>query len=413
MQPKPAALVLGLRENGYGIVRSLVRQGVPVVGTYANREDFGRFSRHCQAYRFVPLEQESESARQLLMEWNPGFGGRAVLFPSSDYYANLVVQQREILAQRFLFHWIAEDTFSRIIDKAHMSQACQEAGVLAPRTHVTGLYEDLEESVKEFSFPCLIKPTRSFGIPFPRARKNVVAHSPRDLLDFYEAYPAAKGATVWQEIIAGDDDNIFQCTALIRKTGEVGGVCCVRKLRQNVPGYGSMSFGRSEMNTFLVCRALALLEFWRYRGLASLEFKYQPKDGKYYFIEMNPRVPWYNALLADAGVNLPYLAYLDLIESDDFPRSRSAQRDGVYWIAFTEDLASFMHARRRRPAAYVRWVASVARARSYAWWDWRDPWPCFRAVLHLVTLGLRRLMSGMRQPLIADGPARERGDVTS
>ena len=27
---------------------------------------------------------------------------------------------------------------------------------------------------------------------------------------------------------------------------------------------------------------------------------------------MNTRLPWYNGLFADAGVNLPYLAYLDL-----------------------------------------------------------------------------------------------------
>ena len=49
-----------------------------------------------------------------------------------------------------------------------------------------------------------------------------------------------------------------------------------------------------------------------YRGLGSLEFKYRHKDSGYYFIEMNTRLPWYNGVFADAGVNLPHLAYLDL-----------------------------------------------------------------------------------------------------
>jgi predicted ATP-grasp superfamily ATP-dependent carboligase len=154
-----------------------------------------------------------------------------------------------------------------------------------------------------------------------------------------------------------------------------------------------MSFGRSEMAACLVPQTLAFLEFWRYRGLASLEFKYQPKDGKYYFIEMNPRLPWYSALFAHAGVNLPYLAYLDLTNGDEFPRSRAPQRDGVYWIAFTNDLASFLRTRRRGPADYLKWIASVARARSHAWWDWRDPWPFLRSVLRLIGLGVLWLRS--------------------
>jgi predicted ATP-grasp superfamily ATP-dependent carboligase len=218
--------------------------------------------------------------------------------------------------------------------------------------------------------------------------KNFVAQSPSELLRFYNSNAGLKGETIWQQVIEGGDENIYQCTALIRASGEIGMTFCARKIRQYVPGYGSMCFGRSEWNDRVVSNSLKLLDLLDYRGFASLEFKYQAKDKSFYFIEMNPRLPWYSGLFADAGVNLPSFGYLDLTQGADFPALK--QQDGIYWISFKRDLRWLARTRKNRPISVAQWLRSVARARSYSWWQWKDPKPFLGSSFNRLRNGAHR-----------------------
>jgi predicted ATP-grasp superfamily ATP-dependent carboligase len=399
----PAAFILGLGENGYGILRSLVREGIAAAGFYSRPEEFGRYSRYCEAH---PLPPSLDEERMLgaLIERGGRSGGHPVLFATSDYHAFFLARHGERLSGHFNFHWADEASLSRILDKARMSGLCREAGVLAPRTHAVGPEEDPAELARRLAFPCLIKPTRTFANAFPARRKNFVAGSPAEFVAFYAAHPGLKGETVCQEIIEGGDEDIFQCTVLMGRSGEAGAVFCARKLHQYRPGYGVMCFGRSEENEFLAAQSLRLLRCLGYRGLASLEFKYRAGEDRYYFIEMNPRLPWYNALCADAGVNLPYLAYLDLAESRPARAVAARQRNGVHWISFKLDLGWFLQSRLAGRARFFSWLRSLARARSYAWFDRRDPGPFLRSMADLVVTGVRQLFRGLAQE-VPDYPA--------
>lgn len=398
MANKPhVAFVLGLEENGYGIVRSLARERVPIVGIHSKAKAFGRFSRYCKNYYLDPSVQGEERICEILIDRCLHFDNKPVLFPTNDKYALLLAKQKEKLANHFLFHWVCPEYLSRIIDKSEMSQLCQQAGILIPRTHITRAEEDLAARAKEFSFPCIVKPVRNFDTRFPGGMKNFVAHSPKDLLNFYSNNAGLRNETIWQEVIEGGDENIFQRTALIRASGEIGMTFCARKIRQYVPGYGSMCFGRSEWNDLVVLKALKLLSLVGHRGFASLEFKYQRKDDSFYFIEMNPRLPWYSSLFADAGVNRPCLGYLDLTQKTDFPTLK--QRDGIYWISFKRDLRWFFRTRKNRPISLMQWLGSVAQARSYSWWEWKDPKPFLGSTGDRLRNGIRKIVKQVRTSL--------------
>jgi predicted ATP-grasp superfamily ATP-dependent carboligase len=360
-----------------------------VAGFFTQPDEFGRFSKYCETH-YVPPSLDDEQICRVLIERGVRVGDKPVLFPTSDRDAMLLAKHREELSKHFRFHCVGEDSLWRIVDKAQMSRICGQAGVLAPRTHVTRPDENLAESAAGLSFPCLIKPNRSFNSPFPPKLKNVVARSLKDFLAFYQTHPELKGTTVCQEIIEGGDENIFQCTVLVRMSGEPGAVFCTRKLHQYPPGYGVMCFGRSEENEAVTAPALQLLRSLQYRGMASLEFKYRAEDGRYYFIEMNPRLPWYNALFADAGVNLPYLTYLDLMGNRRSGPVEATQRNGVYWISFKLDLGWFLRTPSNSRVGLFSWLRSMAQARSYAWLDWRDPMPYLRAMANLLSAKVRR-----------------------
>ena len=128
-----------------------------------------------------------------------------------------------------------------------------------------------------------------------------------------------------------------------------------------------MCFGRTETNGIVVSESLRLVRLLGYRGLASIEFKRRASDNRYYFIEMNARLPRYCGLLADAGVNLPHLGYLDLTAADRRSDPSLQQHDNVYWLAVGEDFLSVRQSREPRQGTLVRWIRSIRPARSFAW----------------------------------------------
>jgi predicted ATP-grasp superfamily ATP-dependent carboligase len=144
-----------------------------------------------------------------------------------------------------------------------------------------------------------------------------------------------------------------------------------------------MCFGRTEANATVSDEAGKLLRHLRYEGVASIEFKLCPSDGQYYFIEMNPRLPWYNSLFCDSGANLPLLSYADLTGSGA-GEAQAAPREGVHWLAMQEDLGWLARSQTRRLDQVARWFCSVLRARSFAWWTLRDPLPGMYAALSFV-----------------------------
>lgn len=389
----PAALVIGLEVNGYGIVRSLAREGVATVGVHSSELAFGRFSRYCDKRYLDPSIHEEEQICEALMAWGGRLDQKAVLFPTSDRYVMLLARHREELSGHFLFHWVDPKYLSGIVNKDEIALICRQAGIVAPMTHVPKLGEDLGETAKEFPFPCIVKPVRSFNTGFPTGVKNFVAHSLKELLDFYNDKPGLMGETIWQQIVEGGDENLFTCTALVRRSGEIGPTFCARKIRQYPPGFGSMCFGRSEWNEVVVSEALKLLRFLGHSGFGSLEFKYQPADGRFYFIEMNPRLPWYSMLFADASVNLPYLCYADLTGKAEVCMLKPRQQEGVHWVSLEREMGWLFRTRGRRPISLLTWLSSITRARSFAWWNPRDPKPFAAATFDLIKSGILKLVT--------------------
>lgn len=380
---KQEALVLGLNPTGYGIVRGLAREGMSVTGAYESPEEFGRLSRQCEKLDLTPFHNELEKVERLIT-WARGVGGLPVLYASSDRYVQFVADHQDLLSRHFGYHWVPRDTVASIVDKSRMGRFCRQLGVVVPRTHVTRPDEDVAAAAQSFRFPCLIKPLRSFRSGFPPGAKNVIAWTPDDLGEFYASNPELRGRTLWQEIIEGGDDSVLQCNVLVTTKGLMGATVCIRKIHQYSPGFGSMSFGRTEKVEFIVKESARILEALEYRGLASLEFKVSSADGRYYFIEMNPRLPWYNSLFADAGVNLAYLAFRDLTEEVIPGAVPSEQHDGVYWLAFAEELRRFIEIRGQDTITLAGWLKMISRSRSFAWWCAQDPRPFLRASLELL-----------------------------
>ena len=207
----PPVFVEGLDVSAYGITRSVGRHGVPVYALNDHQRDPLRHSRYCRgcfifaddptqprAYAGDSVANEDVLCRQML-EWGTRFQQKPVLFATSDWFARFLSHRQQELAQKFLFHWVAPELFSTIVDKGSMARFCERGGVKVPRTHITRPEDDMAQVARDFVYPCLVKPIHRYTVGFPvESAKVLIAQTPAEAQEFFARYPQMKGAVLMQ-----------------------------------------------------------------------------------------------------------------------------------------------------------------------------------------------------------------------
>ncbi len=377
-------VILGLDANGYGIAKGLMKEKAPIYGVFKGADEFARTSRLIQATQVDPGPGLATQVCEIILDVFRITGMKPVIFVTSDEYASIMATHRGLLEDACFFHWVSGKLIHRVTDKIRMTQFLADSNIPLPKTHQMRRHDKVEKIARHFPYPCIIKPVDSFSACFPAGQKNFVAATPQELIGWYGANPQAREHTALQEVIPGEDDQIFQCTVLASPPGRVRAFASVRKLRQYLPGYGITSFGRTEMNAEVTNLAFQIIEKLNWHGLASLEFKYRAQDDTYYFIEMNPRLPWYSGLFADAEINLALMAYKDLAQPAEALHLNQSQREGVHWMSGVNDAASYFRSHGGSKAAMLAWLGSLARTRSFSWLHLRDPMPFLQCGLHTI-----------------------------
>lgn len=384
------AIVLGLGTNGLGVVRSLGRRNIPVVGVYARPEEAGRFSRYCRAERFPSLERDEKGYLERLLRLGEELG-KGALFPTSDEALQLVSHNRAVLAKSFRFTMPDEQTLDMIISKSGTQDLAERSGVPIPKTRYPHKPEEIETLCDEMQFPCIIKPLDTFSVKFPERAKNAVAAGPGEMRDFFRTHPYFLGQTVVQEIIRGGDGHIFICAAYFNADSEPLAIYTGRKIRQYPPDYGVTCLGESVYIPELEELTVRFLKQIKFRGLVAAEYVRDRKTGAYYFLEMNARSYYHNMLFTDCGVNLAYVAYRDMLGGPVAPRT-FRQQEGIWWLDFQRDLSSCWRKHRQGEITWGEWFRTIIRARSFAYLDSRDLKPFFYSSYLFVKIVLEKVV---------------------
>jgi predicted ATP-grasp superfamily ATP-dependent carboligase len=177
-----------------------------------------------------------------------------------------------------------------------------------------------------------------------------------------------------QQIIPGGDSNTYQATTYVTRDGDISPIFTMRKIRQYLPDYGITSFGISEDVPQIREKVQKFLASIEYKGFISIEFKRHPHTGEWFYIETNPRLPYYHALMLDSGINFPYIYYQDMLGFKSVSRPLY-QKNGIRWINFRCDIGSFARKFTKRQIKMSHWVRSVIKSRSFAIFDLKDVKP--------------------------------------
>ena len=369
---RPPAVVLQVSYAcGLGIIRDLGVSGVPVLALDPDPEAIGLRSRYA-AGACCPDPLAGEEAFVAYLErLGARLPQRAVLFPSHDEYIWPLSRHAERLAPWYIIPFSGWDVMQHVHDKRAQMEAAWRSGVETPKTLFVSSAAELEEAAREVPFPAVLKPVDSlaFKLRFHRHILDV-----RDRTDLERVYNRVDdlGVLMLQERIPGGEDALHTVGSYLDAGSRPLAVFTGHKLRQYPHAGGSCLAGVSRWDDDLAVSGLRLLQELQFHGVSQVEFKRDPRDGRYRLMEVNARHWKWHSLAAVCGVNLSLAAYRDVIGR---PFVAPRQRDGVKWIVANKDLplALLEIARgERRAGAYVR---SLRGARADGLHALRDPVP--------------------------------------
>ena len=176
-------------------------------------------------------------------------------------------------------------------------------------------------------------------------------------------------------------------------------------------GLGSGSFYRKSVIAppALLAAAKALLDELSWHGVAMVEFKYEPASGRYWLMEINPRLWESVALAIDAGVDFPYGLFCVATDAD--PGPQPAYRRPYYTRHMPPDLDWIARRIRGEGAPGARELLSFLRVligqESWDYFAWTDPGPLWTSGAEFLREKRRALESRRQARADAEAALRQ------
>jgi len=367
------AVVVGAQGNGLGVVRSLAAAGVPAIVVGDNFRDAAMWSRRCKSHLV-----ERSYGRPLvdgLLKLQTAMPPRPVLILTDELAVNTVSDHRGELGDCYRLRLPSPTTVETLGDKELFQRFAETHALPVPRTIVVKGEGDLAQ-IAQLGSPIIIKPADKFLVHMGRIERLSVAESIDDASATCRRFLSLGETPVVQEWIDGPDGNIyfalFHCGPPASRSVFFG-----RKIAASPPRVGSTAVCVPAPEAADALRPITekFIDASQYEGLGSLEFKWNPRDGRFVIIEPTVgRTDSQEEIAALNGLNLPLVAYCYEL---GLPIPEQKHVDAVAW---RESLRSIF-------------IRSGLGSRTYdGYWRIDDPMPAFVYCIDLAIRAGRRLM---------------------
>ena len=323
---RPPALVVDVGwVNGVAAVRSLGRPGIPVLALDHRPSALGFRSRYALPLVCPDPGVEDEAFVSFVAELGGLFDFRAPVFPTHDEPLSALARGRGRLGDRFAYPFPRSEALAAIATKRGQLERAAAAGVATPRTAYPASSEAAREAADELGYPVVLKPSRSEGFKRRFGRQAFRCATGAEVERAYGR--AEEFEPMVQELVPGGDETLYTLGSYLASDGEPLGLFCGRKLRQTPPGIGTCRVGEAVWVDDVVEAGLRLLRALEFHGVSQVEFKRDPRDGTYKLMEVNARLWQWHGLASACGVDVPLIAYRDLVgERPDASRMNGRRR---------------------------------------------------------------------------------------
>lgn len=397
MMQRPVVMLGANFYTALGAIRTLGRRGVPVYALdYHFPTAYALASRYVTRKILCPdVNHDEAGLAEFLLELGKEFSEKPVLMATADNYALTISRYSNQLSKYYIFPDTGNGLLEKIIDKKGLALVAEEFNLRIPKTFIVDQNSNLEEITKSIPYPCIIKPALSHKFVKVFRQKCLFASDSSQLISALETARDSNLEVMVQEVIPGFDDQMYVFDVYVDREGRATHTFSGQKLRQFPINFGSSTLTRQFYDPALIQLGLDYMMRINYRGYGEIEFKKNPKDGKYYLIEINARLSTLNVLFDHCDVPFTYIMYRDLLGEPLAPYHLAENKGWAFWHAY-EDAISIMAYLKKRQLSLMEIIKPwLAHRIAHAIWAADDPKPLFAfslLILGKVTGKLKRLL---------------------
>jgi predicted ATP-grasp superfamily ATP-dependent carboligase len=367
----PGAIVIGGYANGVSALRGLARAGVRTAVILTKSHDVAQHSRYAhETHRLLDLQERPDGLIELLQRQAERWRGWAII-PTNDYALTALAQHRELLSRWYRVTVPDQEIVRRVVDKAETYRLAREVGVDVPRSY--GPASQMTASREDILYPVVVKPLESALFWETSGKKLIVARNRAELMAAVTQMEASGIRAEVFDLVPGSDGRFFNYTVYLDRRSQPVAEFSFRKLRKAPPFYGVARAAEVADIPELREPTIALLQRIGWQGMASAEYKLDPRDGRYRLMEINGRCFLTHGLPTRCGVNYPLLAWREHALGEIVSAQPNAWR-GV-WLHLHADLL-YTAAQERGPDwSWPEFIRSYRGPWVDAVWSPEDPIP--------------------------------------
>jgi D-aspartate ligase len=194
-----------------------------------------------------------------------------------------------------------------------------------------------------------------------------------------------------QELIPGDDDQVFIFNGYFDGDSECLAAYTGRKIRQFPIHVGCASLGECCWVREVADLTIRFMKEIGYQGILDIGYRKDPRDDRYKVLDINPRVGQaFRMFVSHNGLDVVRALYLDQT-GQDLPQGGSEPREGRRWMIEDYDVTSTVHYMQEGSLTLGGWFGSLRRLEEGAWFSLRDPIPFVRMLGRFAMQALRWL----------------------
>lgn len=403
--PYPLPIVLEASwVNGLGIMRGLAKHGLQSLALDHKPTPVGFASRHSTGLTCPDPAQAPDDFGEFLLALGRALPQKGVLLITHDTYLAAIAQREKALAPYFHFTAPSWRVLQRVMDKKIQYETALAQGIAVPRSFFLDDTPPHQIDPAALTWPAILKARAGKSLSRAVGRQVIIVNSLDEVKLGYQAFGHL--SLILQEIIPGDDDQLYTFGSCMARSGELLASFTGRKLRQRPAGFGTALAAESLALPELAEQGSRLLRALEFFGPSQVEFKRDPTDGRFKLMEINARFWKWHSLATACGANVAYATYCD---ATGWPFAPQLAREvHKVWLVSAYDLISTTRRIRRGSYSWRRWRQTT----KFPWIDglfsWRDPLPALQFVWNVLRLGLshlrrRRKAAGQGRRLLALG----------